>query len=335
MADTIFQVPNAPVNYDLAGKKVMVHDLAEPEATSTVLVDALDIATFLQKEKGEGVYYVSKNYVSASGATIVDLNTITSTDADYNTQLLAAKRGNILAPFPCPWSARNAALADLANGEIKSALIYVIAGEWTIGSDDDSKNGTDLNVAVFTTDIKIAQANNTVVASLLQNNLHYYFNKNTKLIYHNRTYLIYFGYHNDLTGPSFNSSVKGDGFFKQLFGEANGFNAFFIKIVNSRGKFYFEGNCELQQWENFTMDSVQEFTIDLKTSTFSDNQVVKLYDNDEGDGSPILGIIKGDNIKVGKGFLPFDSTDYWSAFGVRTCNTQRKNVTFLILKTYS
>lgn len=41
MADiNIQQIPDAPGGYDLAGKKVMVHDQSAPLATSTVLVDA-------------------------------------------------------------------------------------------------------------------------------------------------------------------------------------------------------------------------------------------------------------------------------------------------------
>jgi hypothetical protein len=40
MADlTVFPIPQAPINYNRIGKKVMIHDLTQPEATSTKLID--------------------------------------------------------------------------------------------------------------------------------------------------------------------------------------------------------------------------------------------------------------------------------------------------------
>ncbi len=39
MSENIFQVPDAPNGYDLTGKKIMVHDLSQPEVTSTVKID--------------------------------------------------------------------------------------------------------------------------------------------------------------------------------------------------------------------------------------------------------------------------------------------------------
>jgi hypothetical protein len=40
MADlTVFPIPQAPINYNRIGKKVMIHDLTQPEATSTKLLD--------------------------------------------------------------------------------------------------------------------------------------------------------------------------------------------------------------------------------------------------------------------------------------------------------
>lgn len=45
MADTdIFDIPSAPNNFDLTGKVVMVHDKTQPEASSTVMVDATKLA---------------------------------------------------------------------------------------------------------------------------------------------------------------------------------------------------------------------------------------------------------------------------------------------------
>lgn len=40
MAINILQIPDAPVGYDLTGKKIMSHDQSAPLASSTVLVDA-------------------------------------------------------------------------------------------------------------------------------------------------------------------------------------------------------------------------------------------------------------------------------------------------------
>lgn len=47
----IHGVPNAPVGYSLAGKKIMVHDPIAPLATSTKLVDATDFANSNQFTK--------------------------------------------------------------------------------------------------------------------------------------------------------------------------------------------------------------------------------------------------------------------------------------------
>lgn len=43
MSINIQQVPDAPVGYDLTGKKIMVHDQAAPIGASTVMVDADDL----------------------------------------------------------------------------------------------------------------------------------------------------------------------------------------------------------------------------------------------------------------------------------------------------
>lgn len=43
MANTIFDIPDASGGYNLTGKKVLVHDTTQPEATSTVRVNATSL----------------------------------------------------------------------------------------------------------------------------------------------------------------------------------------------------------------------------------------------------------------------------------------------------
>lgn len=61
MADnTIFEIPNE-VGLDLTGKSIMVHDLAQPEATSTVLVTFENLKQEVQKETQNGLVVTGGN----------------------------------------------------------------------------------------------------------------------------------------------------------------------------------------------------------------------------------------------------------------------------------
>jgi hypothetical protein len=174
-----------------------------------------DITRICGNNTTVGVYYVDKRYTGVGAAIVSGLtySSITSTNSSYTSQLNSAIVGNSMNTFPCPWSARNKALDDIAAGLISGASIVVLNGQWTVGSDDPNKNGTVDGTAInanVTADIGFSVANNSSVASIGQDKLAFWFAPNTKLTYINSSYTFYHIYNVDATDTTtFDFSLKG------------------------------------------------------------------------------------------------------------------------------
>jgi hypothetical protein len=175
-------------------------------------------------EPNLGVYFVDKRYSGAGAAIVTGLTyaSITSTNTQYNTQKNNAKRGSTISPFPDPWSARNAAYDDLQAGTITKAVIIVLQGKWTVGSDNPAQNGNEAGSSAnsnVTADIGFSSTNNSSVASILQNNINAYFYNGTELVYINSTFGIYMIYVQDTADTSvWESSLKGDLTLRYIYG---------------------------------------------------------------------------------------------------------------------
>lgn len=321
MANTVFDIP---AGSDVTGKKVMLHDLTQPEASSTQIFDVALIPEILKKEKFSGIYFVDKRFTGEgraefTGLTIAD---ISSPNATYLTQLSKAVRGNILAPFPCPFSARNKALEDIAAGEITKACVIILGGnEWNIGSPNSAQNNGAFADCCF------SNLNNTVVASLFQNKIDYYFEPNTKMIYFNSAYTITAGWHVDLTDTFFKSGVYGFGYFVQLYGQANGFQAQFVNLDNANAELVFEGRVSLQQYTGFRLNAQRSVSIKLLPNSYSqDSDTFCLGQVRPAIGTGIAKItIHTENFKWGNGLDPehiqpnVGFGDYWYKFTSQFC----------------
>lgn len=182
-------------------------------------------------EDNRGVYFVDKRYDDEAGALVTgyDVGDITSANATYTTQLSFAKRGSVRNPWPDPWSARNQALTDIADGLIDEATIIVLSGEWLVGSNNYAKNGSVDGTApnsgvaadILFTLVGGTIAPDTNVSSLLQDKLNFFFHPGTSIVFINSTDAIGFISNAITTGQltsSFTASLKGHLNFKQVYG---------------------------------------------------------------------------------------------------------------------
>jgi hypothetical protein len=220
-------------------------------ATYDPTTNLLNIPDY-QNESISGIYFVDKRYEGSAGAIVTGLalSGITSPNSTYNEQLRNAVKGSVSNPFPCPISARNKALQDIENGNVSYAMIIVLQGEWTFGSDNYMLNGnidgSDANVHVVA-DLGFSAANNSTVASLVKNKVNYWFNNGTKLTYINSSYTLYHNYLNDNTDTEFNSGILGHLSVNMVYGL--GYSSFFCKAMffsNTRSKINL-------QYESFKM----------------------------------------------------------------------------------
>lgn len=230
---------NAPaVTYpteDISDYEVLVHVPGTP-ADPDGEIKKIPVSELLTNPFGN-IAYVSKQYtgVAAVKVTGLTLAGISSTNAGYNKQLSNALINSEMYPFPDPWSARNALLDAIAAGKIKKGMIVVRGGEeFTVGSDDPTKNGDTAGVAANATtpDIAFSATNNTTVASLLQNKIHVYFEPGSWLRYINCKYSIYAFY---TLGPvqGYVASISGYGNIECIYGGLQGFEAVCCYISNS------------------------------------------------------------------------------------------------------
>jgi hypothetical protein len=272
------------------------------------------------------IFYVSKSYNTpgnavVSGLTLLD---IASSNTTYSQQLSNAMMGSRNHPYPCPWSARNAALDAINSSTIQSALVMVLDSEYTVGSDDPSSNGSIYGTAGdgTITDVQFSSANTTDISSLLKDKISYYFNKNSGVVYLNSSYSIYFGYNIDISDSPWESSILGEGYFKQIFGEVNGWNALFIKIDNARSIMRFECDyISLQQWDNFLFLNFKDIDMHIRSCELADTNFIGIGSDREGDGDVCNLSVNIDNIRFGDGVLSVPTADdFW--YNIVTYNVQ-------------
>lgn len=180
-------------------------------------------------------YYVEQRFtgspsVTLSGTDMRDV-TFTSTNPDYTAQLSSAIRGSEDHPYPCIWSARDAAIKAIIAGDITKAFIVVKAGYTvTIGSSILAQNGTidGSLVASQEADIKFdSEASGLALSSLFASyngtyyEINYYFEPNTT-IYNIAKFPLYILYNNvpiDTTSPVVkNFYFLGEGNFYAIYG---------------------------------------------------------------------------------------------------------------------
>lgn len=277
------------------------------------------------------VFYVSKQYTGTANAVITGLTLadITSTNVDYTTQLNNAAVGSIKNTYPCPWSARNAALDAIAAGEITNATIVILPGNhYTIGSDDATKNGSkdgltpNSNVVA---DIGFAITNNTFVASLLHNNIIVHLSPGVELDYINSSYNIHCIYELDSTDTIKNFTLTGQGTIRQWYGQNSGFAAVFCNIDNANSIFMFEAQyVQVHYWRGFTMTNVGSFNIKVKTFKTGYCNVLTVA-NTRDSVKNVIGVFTVDYLIYGNNILPnSNAIDLWSAFFLNgTSNTKK------------
>jgi len=267
-----------------------------------------------------GIFYVAKEYIGVARTLVngTGLSSISSSNSSYIQQLNLAKMGSYAHPFPDPYSARNAALDLVAAGNITSATIVVLDNQqWTVGSNDSTKNGNAAGVSTTNTpaDICFSSTNaSTSIASLAANNVQSRFGTNAGFIYINKTYNIPLVYVVDPTDILFESRIDGKGYFKQLYGQANGFVASMVKIDNARATMSLEADeLWLQQWQGFYLVNHKNISIKTKKMIAADGNLFSLQgSNREGDGKPSSIYVDVDVMYFGNSTFPVSGPiDYW------------------------
>lgn len=202
-------------------------------------------------EDSVGVFYVSKNYSGTGGAiypvAITNVG-VTSSNAEFLDQLANAKMGDVNKPYPDPWAARNDAFVAIANGDIQKALIVVNGGNtWTYGSIFPSLNGDTNGVYTGWTvaDVGLQASNN--LASLMQNNIDYFFMPNSELFGISITFAFHLGYNVDTANTKWVSGIYGHGRFISPYGTNNGFSQRMFQIANGNGEMTIEADTIICQ----------------------------------------------------------------------------------------
>lgn len=260
-----------------------------------------------------GVFYVNKNYSGIAGANVTGytIGAISSTNGGYNAQLTAARMGDMNKAYPCPWSARNAAMTEMAAGTITKAYIRVIGGnKWTYGSNVAASNGGEgLTVVATVADIGFTNANSTDVSSLLKNNIFYHFEDNTELTAINRTYAIRVGYNVSLTDVPFRSGMWGKLNVNICWGDSLGLSQRFIEVDNANADITFEGNRFVGQRAPFyANDNIGKLNVKLVTF-IGTSQTGPVYIEHlsprEGDGTDMVVNYEIENCLIGKKYFPY------------------------------
>jgi hypothetical protein len=299
-----------------------------------------DINGVLQtiNEITNGIFYVERRYVGNGAAIITGLtqNDIASVNMTYIDQLAQARQGDINNPYPDPWAARNAALDAISDGIINRATIVVSGNDfWTVGSDVNTNNG-DLEgnaTGHLVADIGFSLTNSTIIASLAQNNLTYFFNPVT-VIYISATYRIPISYISDVNDAIFVSKIYGFLNVTQIYGEVNGFLSLLMYIDNARSQVVMEfGELILQQ------SNVSVNIINAKIFTLTANNVIlpdSIFANigagtstsRNGDGDDSIININVNFIQKSSPAFPYPvSDDFWYLFTLdRMEQARTKNI---------
>ena len=279
-----------------------------------------------------GLFYVSKKY-SGNGAAIftgLSYSNITSTNTSYLQQLNTAIPGDTLNCYPDPWAARNAALDSISNNIISQAIIVVEGNNvWTVGSDNNLNNGgftgsTSINLVA---DVGFSNANNTTIASLIQNNISYFFNP-TDIYYINATYNIYAMYISDLTDSVFASNIYGYINITQIFGEVNGFAATLFYCDNANASIVLEfAQLTLQQYWGFQMYNVKNLNINITRYIAATCNTFHFGSSRQGDGTDSMITISIGSAQQSLNSIPYPTyVDNWYFTGFGPCNTTRNKL---------
>lgn len=217
-------------------------------AEDTGMMGAIPIPVYYTT--AEKTYYVSKKYTGPGAAFIngsANIGQISSTNAEYNTQLAQAIPGSKEFPYPDPWAARNAAQAALTAATIKTAHIVVLAGNtYTVGSNSSASNGTMTPPYAASghdvADVGFTSAGGGVNASLIYNNIYVDFQETSGLYYINSTYVINTVYIADLTTPdaTMQCGVTGKGFIHKLYGSGQGWFDTIVYVDNANASVKFQ-----------------------------------------------------------------------------------------------
>jgi hypothetical protein len=218
-----------------------------------------------------GVFYVARRYDGA-GAAIVSPSGISSTNVAWTRQYALAGINDATHPYPDPYAAGLAAQQAIAQGVIRKAVVVAAAGHvWTVGSDDPGENGSATGDAVATAIADIGLSAATALTeewgALARDQVFFVFKKDAGLQFICKQYALRLVL-NQATGTGalpFESAVMGEGVFTQVYGQANGFSAEFIRLDNCNAAFRFEASLvKLQQSQPIVLANFREalFTID-------------------------------------------------------------------------
>lgn len=271
-------------------------------------------------------FYVQKRYTGTARAVIggYTLASVSSTNSSYNSQLSKAAPGSILSCYPDPYSARNAALDAMAAGKIKHAQIVVLEGnQYTIGSNDSSKNGSIDGLHPNNGTIADIQFSNTAItadneiSSIMKNGIDTYFSLGTNFTYINSFYSIICAVHVDSTSTTpFKSGIYGEGTFYQVYGAANGFAAGFWSILDRNAVIEFHAQeVILQQFGGFGMGSFSICNIDITDLRMADANGFGIgsYHRPTPQGNaanaPQMAHIKVKNWKYGNNQIPYPTAN--------------------------
>ena len=191
------------------------------------------------------VFYVQKLYSGSISSSWTDINTYSSPNTDYNTQLSLAKMNSALYPYPDPYSARVAASTALATGNYSTAIINVTSPTvWTVGDSTPSNNGSSDGTSGTSTYADLG-FNSTLASvgytSLLANNVYYNWCKGSGLRLINKVVdmPIFCSSGSDAT---INSGFYGQGNFTVVYGEANGIAGRLALIDNAGANVVFNAD---------------------------------------------------------------------------------------------
>lgn len=258
-----------------------------------------------------GVFYVNKNYSGAANALFsgFTLASISSTNAGYNAQLASARMGDMNKAYPCPWSARNAALAAKSAGLITKAHIYVIGGnEWTLGSNVSANNGDRFGVFANTevADMCYTSANSNLMPNLMQHNIFYHFEENTKITSISKTYGGHLGAY--VVDATLNSPYK-SGIYGKLSVSIFYLDARFVRLNNSNAEIEIELDRVIGYGYFLVPITYKRLTLVMNTFTGHKRTSIVGMSNstgeNNGDGSPSTLIVKANEIYKGTIYYPY------------------------------
>ena len=267
------------------------------------------IATEVENPK-VGVFYVNKSYTGIGEAIVVGYSSteIGSDNPSYTAVLEKAVMGDIERSFPCPWSARNAALDAISAGTIAEAQIVILHGTWTYGSVVPEYNGNSSGNSSINEVPDLAFSGTGDFPSLLKNNLYYYWFPGTGLKGISKTIAYHIGYSNDVT--PFKSGFYGNGDFTTIYGTLEGLSQRFIEINNPYAEVIFEADTTTMQRAWFYLFNYKRINVHIKNwiGSLQDSLIYEQGQNADGDGTESTLYCRVDNLQLGHKYFPYPST---------------------------